>query len=159
MGIGLNAQITHEGINQFRIGQSLIESEKIVGKPIKLKLNENEWGYFSEITDNGIPLKLVYADVNYDEGNSNYVLYKVSTTSEKIRTVINLGVGSDLEELWEVYKNATILLSDFDQSKNPNEKIRVFSVKSDINKNTITKIEFYLKSNKVYKVNVSVFEE
>ena len=159
--IFLPAQITESGMNGLKISQTLQETEKMTGQKLKLKLSEEDWGHIATVRVQDAELKLVFIDINYDEGKPNYILFRISTQSTKIKTVKGMGVGNTLDELWNTYKNHSISIwKDWAKEElKTKDNFRIFTVQASLDDDLApSEISFYLKNNKVYKVEVYLYE-
>ena len=157
----LPAQITESGMNGLKLNQTLQETEKITGQKINLKLSEEDWGHSASLKVKDADLKLIFINSNFDEGKPNYILFRISTQSTKIKTENGVGVGNTLDELWNAYKNHSISIwKDWAKEElKTKDNFRIFTVQTSLdNESASSEISFYLKNNKVYKVEVYLYE-
>ena len=85
------------------------------------------------------------------------ILYSITTTTPKIKTLSNVGVGSSLEDLWKAYKNYNISIGNIWDEKT--EKYTTTERVFQLNDYEVgTAIYFYLRNDKVYEITVSLHE-
>ena len=157
----LPAQITESGMNGLKLNQTLQEIEKITGQKINLKLSEEDWGHSASLKVKDADLKLIFINSNFDEGEPNYILFRISTNSSNIKTAKGMGVGNTLDELWNAYKEGSISIwKDWAKEElKTKDTFRIFIVQASSNNESVpSEISFYLKNNKVYKVEVYLYE-
>ncbi|MGB6092263.1 MAG: hypothetical protein WBF83_00715 [Moheibacter sp.] len=81
------------------------EIEQTIGQKLKLKSDEYDWLSYAEISHKGIQMKLGFVKRTNEEGTSeNFILYEIRTSSHNIKTLSGIGVGSNLDDLWNTYK-------------------------------------------------------
>jgi len=151
------AQISTTRMNDLNVRAKLSEIETILGEKLELSKKENDWLYTTTVNHKGAELHLSFMDYHDELEGTVFQLFLISTDSNSLKTLSNLGVGSSLEDLWKAYKHYNISIwNEWDenlQKFTPEE--RVFQI-SDYDAETA--LFFHIKNNRVYKISVSFFE-
>lgn len=154
--LNIQAQISTSRMGDIYIGKRKADVEKVIGQKI---ITEKEDGYYdqkAEIHHKGVDYLLTFID-GYVDGEEAVMLYEISTTSTKIKTISGMGVGNTLEDLWKTYKNYTIeLVWSWDMDREQFSKTeRIFKIYDYDN---ATVLQFLLKNDKVYQIRIYVYE-
>ncbi|MFA7616666.1 MAG: hypothetical protein WCY16_08830 [Weeksellaceae bacterium] len=154
------AQITTGRINDVRLNKTLEEIEQTIGQKLKLKSDEYDWLSYAEISHKGIQMKLGFVKRTNEEGTSeNFILYEIRTSSHNIKTLSGIGVGSNLDDLWNTYKkdfNLSVWFLYDDEIQDISKKKRMFEL-TGLEEYTV--IRFYLDNDKITEIVISISED
>lgn len=99
-----SAQVSTTRINDIRLGMSQSELEKVLGKKIKIPVNENGYPVDEYVfTHNSVTYSLYFWETD-DDLKISYI----SSNNGSLKTLSGITKGSSLEELWSKYKNYNI---------------------------------------------------
>src|SRR5690554_4673170 len=98
------AQISTTRMNDINVRAKLSEVETILGKNLELSKKENDWLYTTTVNHKGAELHLSFMDYHDELEGTVFLVFLISTESNSLKTLSNLGVGSSLEDLWKAYK-------------------------------------------------------
>ena len=125
------AQVSTTRINDFKLGMKKSELEKLIGKPINVKFDDDRPPELTNIVFKGIVYELYFMS-GYDEnGNrlNDMELYSVKSKDKSLKTLSGIGIGSSISELIEKYKDNNIEISDsWDDNGKRTKTTRYFNI-------------------------------
>lgn len=162
VSMALSAQkISTTRMGDFQIDMSQSEVEKLIGKPVILKNDENDpaqtWGNYAQFTHQNVSYKAYFYPHEEDDVIS-YKINSIETTSSNIKTLSGLGVGSSLDNLWKAYKNYDVchhkewVETEGGEGYERSKTLSVFTLTDNDNQRVLS---FHIKNQKVYKIVIS----
>lgn len=144
----VKAQISTTKMNDLRIGMTVSEVEKLT--QIKITNLFNQYN----VTVKGIAYKIAFA-ATYKNGQfTPDVLGVVMTSNPSIKTLSGIGVGSNLDLLWNNYHKYNIDLTKGEQLSNSKQLQRFFTITDQEN---ATKLQFELVDGQVKEITVQSY--
>lgn len=138
------AQISTTRMNKIKLEMKTPDFLKLFGQQPIAFVEDVEQKY----TLNDVDYFVVIGRGFLSKNESDTYVRQIRTTSPKIKTLSNLGIGSSLEDLWKHYHKYQIYIDKL------NDNQRSFRIEDVENKSTLN---FLLKNNKVIEIEVNSY--
>lgn len=152
-----NNTISTLRLGAFKLFTKKTEAENVIGKPLIMPSNTNNYDGTSKIVYNGEKYEITIGNYYFDNNKEDTVIISIKTTSKSFKTKSGIGVGSSKNDVINAFKDQRSFSLYPGYDDNGISKTISYFVLRDVDAST--NIVFKLSNNIVVEITVTVESE